>query len=227
MTKDNKHLVLVVEDEEKLAKVIVKYLEANELRAHWEMFGERAVASAMDMQPALVVLDLNLPDIDGLEVCARIREFSAAPILMLTARSEEVHKIMGLDAGADDYVAKPFSPNELMARVRAMLRRVNWPEKKPLIPGLLMDEDSYRATIDGDNLMLTPVEFRLLSHLMKSTGRVYSRSQLLDLIYSDYRETTERAIDSHIRNLRAKLRKAKPDTEFIHSVYGVGYKFEP
>ncbi|TXS90287.1 response regulator [Parahaliea maris] len=219
-------LVLVVEDEEKLANVVVKYLEANNYKAHWEMFGEKAVEAAQKLSPALIVLDLNLPDIDGLEVCKRIREFSTAPIIMLTARTEEIQKVLGLDAGADDYVTKPFSPGELMARIRAMLRRLQWPEEKPIIPGLVMNAETYKANFDGKNLNLTPVEFRLLATLLQSPGRIYSRSQLLDTIYDDYRDTTDRAIDSHIRNLRGKLRKLSPDDELIRSVYGVGYKID-
>lgn len=219
-------LILLVEDEKKLANVIVRYIEAAGYRAHWEMYGKAAVEKVTTLKPALVVLDVNLPDMDGFQVCSAIRECSQVPIMMLTARSEERSKIEGLDAGADDYVTKPFSPNELMARIRAHLRRKHWPGDKPILPGLVLDEEAYRAAIDGKNLNLTPVEFRLLKQLLANPGRVYSRSQLLDLVHDDYRETTDRAIDSHIRNLRVKLREVGPAGEVIKSVYGVGYKFE-
>lgn len=219
-------LVLLVEDEERLATVVLDYLRAAKYRTHWEELGEKAIEAALSMKPALVLLDLNLPDVDGLTVCRRIREHCNVPIVMLTARTEEIHRVLGLDAGADDYVCKPFSPNELVARVRAVLRRAQWPADDPPISGLTIDEARHSASLDGTALDLTPVEFRLLYTLLKSAGRVFSRGQLLDLIYDDTRDVTDRAIDSHVRNLRAKLREARPEEEYIRSVYGVGYKFE-
>jgi len=218
--------ILIVEDEAKLATVLVDYLKAAGYVPTWVDDGEAAVTVAAELSPDLILLDLNLPKMDGIEVCRAIRNFSVAPIIMLTARVEEVDRVLGLDAGADDYVCKPFSPNELVARVRATLRRAQWPADKPVVPGLSLDEDNFVARVNGTALNLTPVEFRLLMTLMKARGRVFSRAQLLDLVYSDYRDITDRAIDSHVRNLRSKLRKALPGTELIHSVYGVGYKFE-
>jgi len=223
-TKDP--LILLVEDESRLATVVLEYLQAAKYQTHWEELGETAIEAALTLKPALILLDLNLPDMDGLSVCRKIREDSNVPIVMLTARTEEIHRVLGLDAGADDYVCKPFSPNELVARVRAVLRRANWPAGEPRISGLVIDEERHSASLDGTSLDLTPVEFRLLHTLLKSAGRVFSRGQLLDLIYDDTRDITDRAIDSHVRNLRAKLREARPEEDYIRSVYGVGYKFE-
>lgn len=218
--------ILIIEDEAKLATVIQEYLQANDFVTHWADCGQSGIGYAKQHNPALILLDLNLPDMDGIEVCRKLREFTDAPIIMLTARVEEVDKILGLDAGADDYVCKPFSPNELVARVRAIMRRLKWPSDKPPVPGLVLDNEAYTASYNGNAINLTPVEFRLLYTLVNAPGRVFSRAQLLDLVYSDYRDTTDRAIDSHIRNLRAKLRAAIPENELIQSVYGVGYKFE-
>jgi len=218
--------ILIIEDEAKLASVMQDYLQAQDFVVHWTDCGFKGIEYARQENPALILLDLNLPDIDGIEVCRQLREFTDAPIIMLTARVEEVDKVLGLDAGADDYVCKPFSPNELVARIRAIMRRLKWPSDKAAVPGLVLDNDAYSASYNGDVLNLTPVEFRLLYTLVNTPGRVFSRAQLLDLVYSDYRDTTDRAIDSHIRNLRAKLRAAIPDNELIQSVYGVGYKFE-
>lgn len=219
-------LVLLVEDESRLASVVLEYLHAAKYRTHWEERGAPAIEAALSLKPALILLDLNLPDMDGLTVCRKIRQHAKVPIVMLTARTEEIHRVLGLDAGADDYVCKPFSPNELVARVRAVLRRANWPADEPRLVGLTIDEERHSATLDGKPLDLTPVEFRLLFTLLKSVGRVFSRGQLLDLIYDDTRDVTDRAIDSHVRNLRAKLREARPEEDYIRSVYGVGYKFE-
>jgi len=220
-------LILVVEDEEKLASVVIDYLQSAEFETHWADCGASAIDAARRRKPALVLLDLNLPDIDGLTVCHEMRTFTNAPIVMLTARTEEIDRVLGLDAGADDYVCKPFSPNELLARIRAILRRVHWPAGEQLIAGLVMDEKRHIASLDGQSLELTPVEFRLLQTLINAPGRVFSRGQLLDHVYDDARDVTDRAIDSHIRNLRVKLRDAHEGEDLIRSVYGVGYKFEP
>lgn len=220
-------LILVVEDEEKLARVVLDYLHSADFDTHWADCGTDAIDAARQLKPALVLLDLNLPDIDGLSVCHELRTFTNAPIVMVTARTEEIDRVLGLDAGADDYVCKPFSPNELLARIRAILRRAHWPAGEPLISGLVMDETRHVASLDGRSLNLTPVEFRLLHTLINAPSRVFSRGQLLDHVYDDARDVTDRAIDSHIRNLRVKLRNAYEGEDLIRSVYGVGYKFEP
>ncbi|TPV60887.1 response regulator [Aestuariibacter sp. GS-14] len=218
--------ILLVEDEIKLANVVKEYLQSDGHNVIAVTEGHSAITIAKSSQPAVILLDLNLPDLDGVEVCKQIREFSYAPIIMLTARTEELDRVLGLDAGADDYICKPFSPKELLARVRAILRRIQQPKDQPLVPGLQIDEAAYVARYKGESLQLTPAEFRLLHTLMSTPGRVFSRTQLLDLLHDDYRDITDRAIDSHIRNLRAKLRQAYEGEELIRSVYGVGYKFE-
>jgi len=223
----DRSLILLVEDEERLARVVLDYLQAAGFRTHWNMLGEDAVVTARELGPSLILLDLNLPDIDGLLACRRMREFTTTPIIMLTARTEEIDRVLGLDAGADDYICKPFDLNELLARVRANLRRMQWPANKPPISGLVMDESRHAATLDGEPLDLTRVEFKLLSTLLNSPGRVFSRSQLLDYVYDDVRDVTDRTIDSHVKNLRIKFRNVREDVELIHSIYGVGYKFEP
>lgn len=219
-------LILVVEDELKIARVVIDYLRTAEFRTHWDQLGRDAIGTARMKQPSLVLLDLNLPDMDGLSVCRQMRQFTTTPIIMLTARIEEIDRVMGLDAGADDYVCKPFSPSELLARIRASLRRAHWPADEPIISGLVMDESRFAASLDGQPLRLTPVEFRLLNTLLRSPRRVFTRNQLLDRIYDDARDVADRAIDGHVRNLRIKLRSVRTGADFIHSIYGIGYKFE-
>ncbi len=167
-----------------------------------------------------------LPGRDGLEVCRELRTFTEVPIVMVTARVEEVDRLLGLELGADDYICKPFSPREVVARVRAILRRV----QRGAVPldslGLRIDEQTHRAEFRGQPLDLTPVEFRLLKTLAASPGRVYSRQQLLDNLYADHRIVTDRTVDSHIKNLRRKLQLVSPEQELIQSIYGVGYKLE-
>lgn len=178
--------------------------------------GLEVVPTVRAQEPDLILLDLMLPGCDGLEVCRELRTFSDVPIIMVTARVEEIDRLLGLDLGADDYICKPFSPREVVARARAILRR------RPLAArteqGLSLDE-----SIELD---LTPVEFRLLSCLAASPGRVFSRDQLLDRLYDDHRVVTDRTVDSHVKNLRRKLEQIDPEQSLIHSIYGVGYKLE-
>ena len=184
----------------------------------------------------LILLDLMLPGIDGLTLCRELRAVSSVPILMLTARADESDRLAGLETGADDYIAKnPFSPREVMARVKAALRRSRAHEVETAAAvaafaagsePLSIDESSWKASWRGQPLDLTPIEFRLLHILATQPGRVYARTQLLDLLHVDGREVTERAVDSHIKNLRRKLEKAGAGTDRIRSIYGVGYRFE-
>ncbi|MBO4969414.1 MAG: winged helix-turn-helix domain-containing protein, partial [Pseudomonas sp.] len=175
--------------------------------------------------PRLILLDLMLPGRDGLEICKELRDFSAIPVIMITARVEEVDRLLGLDLGADDYICKPFSPREVVARVKAILRRS--PQFEQVARARLqIDEAQYRASFDGVALDLTPVELRLLNTFARAPGRVFSRDQLLDKLYSDHRVVTDRTVDSHIRNLRRKLAQASPGHDPIQSLYGVGYKLE-
>jgi len=217
--------ILIVEDEPKLATLMQDYLVAAGYPTLCLDNGLQVVPTVRAQAPRLILLDLMLPGRDGMQVCQDLRGFSAVPIIMITARVEEVDRLLGLDLGADDYICKPFSPREVVARVKAVLRR-----GPPLLasapPRLLIDETQYRASLDGVELDLTPLELRLLSTFARSAGRVFSRDQLLDKIYSDHRVVTDRTVDSHIRNLRRKLEQACPGETPIESLYGVGYRFQ-
>ena len=217
--------ILIVEDEPKLATLMQDYLSAAGHTSLCLDNGLHVVPAVRAHDPKLILLDLMLPGRDGMQLCQDLRGFSSVPIIMITARVEEVDRLLGLDLGADDYICKPFSPREVVARVKAILRR----GPQLLVssaPRLLIDEAQYRASIDGIALDLTPLELRLLSTFARSAGRVFSRDQLLDKIYSDHRVVTDRTVDSHIRNLRRKLAQACPAEDPIQSLYGVGYKLE-
>jgi two-component system response regulator BaeR len=187
----------------------------------------------------LIILDLMLPNLDGMEICKSVRQFSNLPILMATAKVEEIDRLIGLELGADDYLCKPYSPREVVARVKAILRRSQLVKNhqltaanestKPvaeLLAGLVLEEEKYKATLNGNLLELTAVEFQLLAILAKEPGRIFSRQQLMDMCYQDHRVVSDRTIDSHIRKLRKRINAKCPESEIIHSVYGVGYKFE-
>ena len=176
--------------------------------------------------PDLILLDLMLPGRDGLEVCRELRTFSGVPIVMVTARVEEIDRLLGLEIGADDYICKPFSPREVVARVRAILRRVQRHADSPALPGLTIDEQQYRAAFNGEELDLTPVEFRLLRALASAPGRIFPRERLLGQLYDDHRVVTDRTVDAHVKNLRRKLEEVRPGEELVRSIYGVGYKLE-
>ncbi|WP_226477659.1 response regulator [Pseudomonas sp. MWU16-30323] len=217
--------ILIVEDEPKLAALMQDYLIAAGYPTVCLDNGLQVVPTVRAQAPRLILLDLMLPGRDGMQVCQDLREFSSVPIVMITARVEEVDRLLGLDLGADDYICKPFSPREVVARVKAILRR----GPQLLVSArqrLLIDETQYRASLDGVALDLTPLELRLLSTFARSAGRVFSRDQLLDKIYSDHRVVTDRTVDSHIRNLRRKLEQACPGETPIESLYGVGYRFQ-
>jgi two-component system response regulator BaeR len=216
--------ILIVEDEPKLATLLADYLQAAGFATESVADGT-LVAGKLRSEPfALLLLDLMLPGKDGLEVCKEVRAFSMVPIIMVTARSEEIDRLLGLELGADDYICKPFSPREVVARVKAVLRRS---ASAPQSPGLLrLDAERMRAVCAGQELDLTAVEFRILQLLAAHPGRIFSRSQLIDRIYPDRRIVDERTVDSHIKKLRRRLADAAPGVELIHAVYGVGYKFE-
>ena len=222
----NEAPILIVEDEPKLAALMRDYLTAAGYPTQCLDNGLQVVPAVRACEPRLILLDLMLPGRDGLQVCQELRTFSAVPIVMITARVEEVDRLLGLDLGADDYICKPFSPREMVARVKAILRRAPQMVAQQAQPRLLIDEEQYRASFDGVALELTPVELRLLSTFVRSPGRVFSRDQLLDKLYSDHRVVTDRTVDSHIRNLRRKLAQACPGEDPIQSLYGVGYKLE-
>jgi len=222
-------LILIVEDEPKLAVLLADYLKAGGYRTDICADGREVEARVRALSPALLLLDLMLPGKDGLEVCRELRRFSEVPIVMVTARVEEIDRLLGLELGADDYICKPFSPREVVARVRAILRRSRRDAAvttDDLAAVLQIDEARYSAEFRGQPLQLTPVEFRLLKTLADAPGRVFSRDQLLDKLYTDHRIVTDRTVDSHIKNLRRKLDAASPEQELIRSIYGVGYKLD-
>jgi two-component system, OmpR family, response regulator BaeR len=217
--------ILVVEDERKLASLLSDYLKAAGFEPFSLADGTEVVSWVRNHKPDLILLDLMLPGSDGIEVCKGLRTFSRVPIIMVTARVEEIDRLLGLELGADDYICKPFSPREVIARVKAVLRRTRDGQAIEA-GGLLLDESGYRATLDGHDLHLTAVEFTLLQFLVANAGRIYSRQQLMDRIYPDERFVSDRTIDSHIKKLRRKIEAANPEARLIHSVYGVGYSFE-
>ncbi len=217
--------VLVVEDDAKIAQLLLDYLRSDGFDAEAVADGQLALRRIEQSPPAVVILDLMLPGLDGIGVCRAVRAFSDVPILMLTARVDELDRLLGLDTGADDYVCKPFSPREVLARVRSLLRRVQGRVKACALPWTI-DENGLRIAWRGQWLALTALEFRMLRLLLSQPGRVFSRAQLLDTVHSEQRDVSDRAIDSHIKNLRRKIQTAEPGCDCIASVYGVGYRFE-
>jgi len=217
--------ILVVEDEAKIASLLRDYLEkVGGYQTHWVDRGDEAMQVFRDVAPDLVLLDLMLPGLDGLEVCKAIRHESQVPVIMVTALVEEIDRLLGLELGADDYICKPFSPREVVARVKAVLRRANPSALAAQVAGLQIDEDGHQASINGKPLKLSPVEFALLSRLAAQPGRVFSRDQLMSSIYSDYRIVSDRTVDTHVKNLRRKLEESGSGNDLIESVYGVGYR---
>lgn len=219
--------VQVIEDEPKLAQLLLDYLAAANYDTDWVANGREALARFQAFNPDLVLLDLMLPGRDGLDVCKDIRRVSQVPLIMITARVDEIDRLLGLEIGADDYICKPFSPREVMARVKVILRRIPASSRTttPDTGELIIDTDRFEARWKGQLLDLTPAEFRLLHTLASIPGRVFPRDQLIDQVYDDHRVVTDRTIDSHIKNLRRKLSVVSAD-ELIRSVYGVGYKLE-
>lgn len=225
MNATSPHWVLVVEDDPKISQLMLDYLHADGISARSVADGMQAVKVAEQDHPAVILLDLMLPGLDGIGVCRAVRQFSDAPIIMVTARVDELDRILGLETGADDYVCKPFSPREVMARVKAQLRRVDGQMQRHALPWVI-DNDRMRASWRGQWLALTAVEFRMLRLLVGQPGRVYSRAQLLDHAHDNQRDVSDRAIDSHIKNIRKKIETVDPGCDNITSIYGVGYCLE-
>ena len=221
--------ILVVDDEPKIATLAREYLEHAGFAVLVAGEGRSALALARSRRPDLVVLDLGLPGLDGLDVARALRRDSDVPILMLTARTDEADRIVGLELGADDYVTKPFSPRELVARVRAILRRTEIAMTLADAPIRVLDVEidpaRLRVSIDGRPVDLTPTEFALLATLARQPGRVFTRSQLLDAIHGIAFEAYERAIDGHVKNLRRKLESDPAHPRYLLTVHGVGYRF--
>ncbi|MGK0247478.1 MAG: two-component system response regulator BaeR [Oleispira sp.] len=232
--------ILIVEDEPKLAQLLVDYLQQSGFDTQVIADGQQALAwiTQHHQEIDFIILDLMLPNLDGMEICKAVRQFSTLPILIATAKVEEIDRLIGLELGADDYLCKPYSPREVVARVKAILRRCRLVQQQAnaqannsqlaaeLIAGLVLEEEKYKAILNGNTLELTAVEFQILVILAKEPGRIFSRQQLMDGGYQDHRVVSDRTIDSHIRKLRKRIHEKCPESDIIHSVYGVGYKFE-
>ena len=220
----NEPLILIVEDEPKIAALLADYLHnQGGYRTAIADRGDLVLQAVREQRPDLILLDLMLPGLDGIEVCKRVRSESTIPIIMVTARVEEIDRLLGLELGADDYVCKPFSPREVVARVKAVLRRAGQTAEQAG-GELVLDEEKFFAAYRGTKLNLTPVEFALLKALSSHPGRVWSRDRLMNEMYSDYRVVSDRAVDTHVKNLRRKLNHASGGVDMIESVYGVGYR---
>ncbi|MFN2291297.1 MAG: response regulator transcription factor [Anaerolineae bacterium] len=220
--------ILVVDDEARIVKLVHDYLERAGFAVLTAQDGETALALARIEQPDLIVLDLMLPGIDGLDVCRRLRQVSGVPIIMLTARVEEADRVVGLELGADDYVTKPFSPRELVARVRSALRRASGqvgPSAIIRAGDVELDTDSLVATVRGELVDLTSTEFQVLVTLARQPGRIFSREQLLEAVHGVAFDGYDRSIDSHVKNIRRKIEPDPRQPRYIQTVYGVGYRF--
>lgn len=223
--------VIVVEDEPKIAQLLVEYLQRDGFKVTVLAEGTDAVEIVRERKPGFLILDLMLPGKDGLTICREVRQFSDLPIMILTAKVDEIDRLIGLELGADDYVCKPFSPREVVARVRSIARRV---QRQPVAAhnnelsyrAVTLYLDRYECIAQGERIELTPVEFKMLEGFMRQPGRVYSRNQLMDTCYPDERIVSDRTIDTHVKNLRKKLALAEQGGDLIHSIYGVGYKLE-
>jgi DNA-binding response OmpR family regulator len=220
--------ILIVEDDRKIASLVGTYLQREGLETSFAYDGAAALCMVRELSPELIVLDLMLPQVDGWQICRTVREFSNVPILMLTARGDEAERVLGFSLGADDYVVKPFSPRELVERVKAVLRRVNRPGLSDNGPAftfgeLHVDPAKYQVSLSGTPISLTPSEYSLLVALVHSPGRVFTRRQLLRRLYPAGEEVVERVVDVHIGKLRQKL-EAHSSRKWIETVRGLGYR---
>ncbi|THB76103.1 MAG: response regulator [Desulfobulbaceae bacterium] len=218
-------LILIVEDEKNVAELLRDYLANEGFEPHIIDHGGQVVPWVRCNNPTLILLDIMLPEKDGITLCREIRGFSSVPIIMATARIDEIDRLLGLELGADDYICKPFSPREVVARVKAVLRRTTGGSSSGS-DLITIDQEGYRVLARGQDLGLTQVEFQLFIALYTQPGRIFSRDQLITRIYQDHRIVNDRTVDSHIKKLRLKLSKIKPRLDIIHSVYGIGYKYE-
>ncbi|MEJ2684586.1 MAG: response regulator transcription factor [Candidatus Sulfobium sp.] len=227
MDTGQRESILIVEDEKKIAEIVKAYLEKEKYRVEHAETGEEAL-TYLNEPFDLIILDLMLPDIQGEELCGIIRKNSDVPVIMLTAKSGEEDRIKGLGLGADDYVVKPFSPRELVARVKAHLRRAGKTKKKVLSynhGALKIDTTHYEVLKEEKQLVLTPTEFKILLALAENPGRVFSRDQLVNVVQGYDFEGYDRTVDAHVKNLRHKIERDSKDPQFIRTVYGIGYKF--
>jgi len=220
--------ILIVDDDARAGALLSDYLRSQGYATTLLMNGLHVEPEVRRAEPALVLLDVTLPGLDGLEVCHQLRRFSAVPIIMVSGRVEEIDRTLGLEVGADDYVCKPFSPREVVARIKAQLRRAEGRLGAGVaVHGFRIDEGSRRIACGDEWLQLTPQEYRLLRKLLTRPGHVFSREDLLDAADDDIRATSERAVDSHVKNLRRKIEAIGPPGCGITSVYGAGYRFDP
>ena len=219
--------ILIVEDEEKIASLLCDYLKEAGFRTSTQNNGDRVIAQIKKDPLDLILLDIMLPGKNGMELCREIRQFSNIPIIMITARVEEIDRLLGLELGADDYICKPFSPREVVARVKAIFRRLQAePKTHNLVVGSIsLDDKTHQVMIAKQLLNLTPNEFGLLKIMMSQPNRVFSRSELINRVQGYDFEGYDRTIDSHIKNLRKKIAQKLPGQEIISTVYGIGYKF--
>ena len=234
MDAESSQPVWIVEDEQRIAQVLETYLTQAGFKVTHFADGKGLVERVGSGAPALILLDVTLPGDDGMDLCKRIRGISAVPVIMVTARAEEIDRLLGLELGADDYICKPFSPREVVARVKTVLRRVQTlpndsdSERKGAryrCAGFDVDCADFRATLDGMPLALTPKEFKMLAAFVSNPGRVLSRDHLMDRMYDDEEFFSDRMIDSHLKNLRRKIAAVRPGFDCIQTVYGIGYRF--
>lgn len=227
MTNAGSAQVLIVEDEPKLGQLLYDYLQAADYQPTLLQRGDEVLDYVHQHKPDIILLDLMLPGMDGLTICRELRKFCETPVLMVTAKTDEIDRLLGLEIGADDYICKPFSPREVVARVKTILRRC----QRAAIPDknntqLVIDESAFQVRYGDQLLELTPAEFRLLKFMSDNPGTVFSRDQLLDILYDDHRIVTDRTIDSHVKNLRRKLEMLDNEKTFIRSIYGLGYRWD-
>ena len=222
-----KRHILIVEDEIKIARLLADYLKNAGYTVSLLERGDEVIPYIRKQPPDMMLLDIMLPGMDGMEICRELRKFSTLPVIMITAKVEEIDRLLGLGLGADDYICKPFSPREVIARVKAVLRR-SYPEseEKKIVAGpITLDENTRLVTIHDAELKLTPSEFGFLKILMTNPNRVFTRNELLDKVQGYNFDGYDRTIDTHIKNLRKKISERLPDQEIIMTVYGAGYKF--
>ncbi len=217
--------IAIVEDEQKLASLLQDYLHKESYETVHYSDGTIALETLQSAPHDLILLDLMLPGTDGMTICRELRKTTNVPIIMMTARIEEIDRLLGLEVGADDYICKPYSPRELVARVKAVLRRTQTPQQASG-SGLEILEDEAMVRLNGKTCEVTQVELGLLVTMAAHPGRIYNRQQLINRIYTDNRVVSDRTVDSHIKKLRQKLKQLNSEAEYIHSVYGIGYKFE-
>ena len=219
--------ILIVEDEENIAEVLIAYAKQQNYETEHFNSGKGVVSFVKQNAVDLILLDLMLPDVDGIELCKQIRAFSSLPIIMLTAKSEEIDRLQGLEIGADDYICKPFSPKEVIARIKAVLRRTSQPKANIINHNnFQLHKDDYEARLNGKSIGFTAVEFKIFLLFISHVGRVFTREDIINNVYSDTADISDRNIDTHIKNIRKKINDVQVGLNPIAAVYSVGYKFK-